>query len=50
MNKTEIQNVVVLIEAGARALANQNPLNKAAEIMSAANDLIQKVLQLDATE
>lgn len=46
MTKEEIQNVVVLIDAGARALASQNPLDKAGAIMATAHELAQKLAKM----
>jgi hypothetical protein len=46
MTKEEIQNILVLIDAGARALASQNPLDKASSIMATAHDLAQKLAKL----
>lgn len=39
----EIQNIVVLMEVGARRLTEQNDLAKSTEILSAALALIQKL-------
>jgi hypothetical protein len=46
MTKEEIQNVVVLIDAGARALASQNPLDKAGSIMATAHELSLKLAKM----
>ena len=50
MTKEEVQNVLVLIEAGARALAAQNPLDKGGNIMMTAHALAEKVAELAPKE
>jgi hypothetical protein len=47
MTKEEIQNVLVLIDAGARALASQNSLDKASGILATAHDLANKLVKLE---
>ena len=44
--KVEIDNLQVLIDAGARSIAAQTPLDKAGEILKAASDLAVKVKTL----
>jgi hypothetical protein len=46
MTKEEIQNVLVLVEAGARAISSQNPLDKAGAIMATAHELSVKLSKL----
>lgn len=46
MTKEEVQNLLILIEAGARAISSQNPLDKAGAILSTAHDLATKVAKL----
>lgn len=45
----ELSNLLALVEAGARAIASQNPLSKAGEILIVANALAEKVKQLSNT-
>lgn len=44
--KEEVQNLVVLVEAGARALAGQNKLDQASAILATADQLVKKVVKL----
>ena len=46
MTKEEIQYVLVLIEAGARAISSQNPLDKASTIMATAHELSTKLAKM----
>lgn len=46
MTKEEIQNVLVLVEAGARAISSQNSLDKAGVILATAHDLCVKLSKL----
>lgn len=46
MTKEEVQNVLILIEAGARALSSQNTLDKAGAIFAAAHDLSMKIAKM----
>lgn len=46
MTKEEIQNVLVLVEAGARAISSQNSLDKAGAILATAHDLSVKLSKL----
>ena len=41
--KEEITNILVLIEAGARALSSQNKLDQASAILGAADVLSKKI-------
>ena len=46
MTKEEIQTVLVLVESGARAIASQNPLDKASGILATAHELAQKLAKM----
>lgn len=43
LTQEELQNVLILIETGARSISSQNPLDKAAEILIIAKDLSDKL-------
>ena len=42
----EVQNLLVLVEAGARAISGQNQLLQAANVLAAAHNLAEKVKKL----
>jgi len=42
----EVNNLLALLEAGARAISGQNPLLQAANILGAAHTLAEKVKKL----
>jgi len=44
--KEEVTNILVLVEAGARALSSQNKLDQAAAILGAADALSKKLITL----
>lgn len=44
--KEEVTNILVLVEAGARALSSQNKLDQAAAILGAADALSKKLTTL----
>lgn len=46
MTKEEIQNILILVEAGARAIAAQNPMDKASGIFATAHELSTKLAKL----
>lgn len=43
--KEEVTNVLVLVEAGARALSSQNKLDQASAILAAADMLSKKLIE-----
>lgn len=45
-SQEEVNNLLVLLDAGARSLAAQNKLDKAAGILGAADALSKKVAEL----
>ena len=44
--KEEVNNLLILIDAGARSISSQNQLSKAAEVLAAAGVLSEKVAKL----
>lgn len=42
----EVQNLLVLLEAGARSISGQNQLLQAANVLAAAHNLAEKVKKL----
>jgi len=48
LTQEELQNVLILIETGARSISSQNPLDKAAEILIIAKNLSDKLIDFNS--
>lgn len=46
----ELQDVLVLIETGARSISSQNPLDKAAEVLILAKNLSIKLIEFNSNK
>jgi hypothetical protein len=50
LTQEELQNLLVLIETGARSISSQNPLDKAAEILILAKNLSTKLIEFNSNK